>query len=228
VVVNILKINFLTPYTANCSVFRVKRPLGCQYYCKILLPLINIAQRFSLDDSVLLCNILFCSWVRTRKYVEWYWCCLCGHCFSTVFNKRKESILDQRVVRRPQYTYERLMTDLILQWAKKLQFFLSDSTLHYLTGHSRELSLRSLKKHYHTRRVAFSQHVFITLRYLATGNNVEDLKLLKVTSQSTGIIVLETCLLLNRRTATEWILRSIVYRPFNTLCNPSLLPIAGQ
>lgn len=117
-IVTILKINFLSPYTANCLVFTVKRLLGCQYYCKILLPLINIAQCFSLDNLVLLCNILFCSWVKTRKYVEWYWCCLCGHCFSTAFNKRKESILDQRVARRPQHTHENLMTDLTLQWAE--------------------------------------------------------------------------------------------------------------
>ena len=121
-VVNILKINFLTPYTANCSVFRVKRPLGCQYYCKILLPLINIAQRFSLDDSVLLCNILFCSWVRTRKYVEWYWCCLCGHCFSTVFNKRKESLLDLRVVQRKTTTHtSESHGRLDAEWADRLQ-----------------------------------------------------------------------------------------------------------
>jgi hypothetical protein len=24
-----------------------------------------------------------------KKRVEWYWCCLCGHCFSPVFNGRK-------------------------------------------------------------------------------------------------------------------------------------------
>ena len=83
--VNILKINFLAPYTANCLIFAVKRPLGCQYYCKILLPLINIAQRFFLDDSVLLFNIILCSWARTRKYLEWYWCWFCGHCFGTLF-----------------------------------------------------------------------------------------------------------------------------------------------
>ena len=69
-VVTILKINFLSPYTVNCLVFTVKRLLGCQYYCRMLLPLINIAQRFSLEDLVLLCNILFCSWVKARKYVE--------------------------------------------------------------------------------------------------------------------------------------------------------------
>jgi hypothetical protein len=38
---------------------------------------------------------------------------------------------------------------------------------------------------------------------LAAGNNFEDLKFIRVTSQSTGIIVLEMCLLLGRQTVAE-------------------------
>jgi len=39
-----------------------------------------------------------------------------------------------------------------------------------------------------------SQHLSITLRYLATGNTFEDLKFTSVISpQSIGIIVMETC-----------------------------------
>jgi hypothetical protein len=53
VFVTILKINFLFPYTTNYLVYTLKRPLGCQHYCKIFLPLINIAQHFSLDNSEL-------------------------------------------------------------------------------------------------------------------------------------------------------------------------------
>jgi hypothetical protein len=34
---------------------------------------------------------------------------------------------------------------------------------------------------------------------MATGNNVEDLKLIRVISQSNGITVLETCSLLGRQ-----------------------------
>jgi len=45
---------------------------------------------FSLDNSILLCNILFCSWVRARKQVEWNWCGLCDHYFSPTSNTRKE------------------------------------------------------------------------------------------------------------------------------------------
>jgi hypothetical protein len=42
-----------------------------------------------------------------------------------------------------------------------------------------------------------------------------------VTSQPTGNIVLETCLLLGRQAVTEWILRNTVHRLFNVLHNIS-------
>jgi hypothetical protein len=45
-------------------------------------------------------------------------------------------------------------------------------------------------------------------------------KFVKVSSESTGIIVLETYLLLGRQTVTEWILHNAVPRLFNILCNP--------
>jgi hypothetical protein len=41
------------------------------------------------------------------------------------------------------------------------------------------------------------------LRYLATDDNSEDLKFVMITSQSTGIIVLETCLLFGWQTVAE-------------------------
>ena len=95
-------------------------------------------------------------------------------------------------------------------------------------GYSRELPLQSLRKHYHVRRSCFQSARIHYATLFATGNNVEGLKLVKFTSQSTGIIMLETCLLLDRRTATEWILNSTVHRLCNTFCNPSLLPLDGQ
>jgi hypothetical protein len=67
--------------------------------------------------------------------------------------------------------------------------------------------------------VTHSQRLFITLRYLATGNNFEDLKFVSVISQSTRIIVLETCLLLGRQKVTERILRSSVHRLLDILHN---------
>ena len=39
--------------------------------------------------------------------------------------------------------------------------------------------------------VIHTQHLSITLGYFATGNNFEDLKFIRVTSQTAGIIVLE-------------------------------------
>ena len=70
-----------------------------------IIVFINNMQCFSLGDSILLCNILFCScfgrtkhveWYWNRlcghrfspvlKHIKWYWNCLCGHCFSPVLN----------------------------------------------------------------------------------------------------------------------------------------------
>jgi hypothetical protein len=45
------------------------------------------------------------------------------------------------------------------------------------------------------KEITHSQRFFIALSYLVTGNNLEDLKFMRVTSQSTGINVPETCLL---------------------------------
>jgi hypothetical protein len=51
--------------------------------------------------------------------------------------------------------------------------------------------------------VTHSQRLSITPRYLATGNNSENLKFMRVTSQSAGITVVKTCLLLVRQGAGE-------------------------
>jgi len=72
-------------------------------------------------DSILLCNILFCFLVRTRQHVEWYWCCLCGQWCSPVFNKRKESPLDQRVVQTKTTIHTRKSHERCsVKWAKRL------------------------------------------------------------------------------------------------------------
>jgi hypothetical protein len=51
--------------------------------------------------------------------------------------------------------------------------------------------------------VTHSQRLSIMLRYLATGDNSEDLKIARISSQSTGIIVLEKCVLLGWQTVAE-------------------------
>jgi hypothetical protein len=48
-----------------------------------------------------------------------------------------------------------------------------------------------------------SHRLSIALRYLATDDNFKELKFVRATSQSTGIVLLETCLLLDRQTAAE-------------------------
>ena len=50
----------------------------------------------------------------------------------------------------------------------------------------------------------------------------------RLTPQSTGFTVLDTCLLLGRQTVTESILRNTVHRLFTALCSPSILPTGGQ
>ena len=51
--------------------------------------------------------------------------------------------------------------------------------------------------------VTHSQRLSITPRCLATGNNFENLKIMGGTSQSTGMNVVKTCLLLGRQRASE-------------------------
>jgi len=80
-----------------------------QFYCLELM----VHNMFLLDDSIILCNILFCSRVRTRKHVQWYWCGLCDHCFSHVFSKRKASPLDQRVVQTKTTIHTRKSHDIL-------------------------------------------------------------------------------------------------------------------
>jgi len=71
--------------------------------------------------------------------------------------------------------------------------------------------LQSLKK-YTREAVTHSQRLSITLRYLVTGNNFEDLKFVRVTSRSIGSIVLRRFLLIGRQTVTECILSSTIHR----------------
>ena len=73
--------------------------------------------------------------------------------------------------------------------------------------------------------VTNAQHLSIMLCYFANGNNFEDLKFIRVTSQSTGITVLETCLLLDRQTVTETTLCNTVHRQLTKLCNPAILQL---
>ena len=76
---------------------------------------------FSLDDSILLRSILFCTWVRTMKHVECYGCCLCGHWIALcLINEKNGRWIKEWYKRRWQHTHTHtkiLMTGLILsEW----------------------------------------------------------------------------------------------------------------
>jgi len=79
----------------NRLVWHIKRLLDGHCYCLEL-----ILRSMFLRSSVLLYSSAFCSWVRTRKQVEWSWFCLCDHCFSRMFKKVKESHLDQKMLQK--------------------------------------------------------------------------------------------------------------------------------
>jgi hypothetical protein len=91
-----------------------------------------------------------------------------------------------RMKRRPQYTHK-ISWRTYVEWAEWL-LFCCESTVYHLIGHSRLLPLQSLNKYLPARRT-HSQRSSNKLRYLATGNNFEDLKFLRATSQSTGIFL---------------------------------------
>ena len=128
---------------------------------------------------------------------------LCGHCFSTVFKKgkkkKKRCLTEERCMRRPRYTHENLYDRL------------------------RPVNPAIATEILTCKKPSFSERLFVTLRYLSTGNNFEDIKFTRVTFQSTGTVVPETCFLHSRQTAIVWILHNTVYRLFDILCKPSII-----
>jgi len=124
---------------------------------------------------------------------------LCGHCFSTAFKKGKETPLDRR---NGAYGDHDTQT----------KIYTTDLSL-CTPAIATEILLTCKKP-------SFSERLFITLRYLFTGHNFEDIKFTRFTFQPNGTVVPETCFLLDRQTATVWILYNTVYRLFNILCKP--------
>jgi hypothetical protein len=58
------------------------------------------------------------------------------------------------------------------------------------------------------------QRLSLTLRYLVTGDNLVDLKVIRDISQSIWIIVQETCLVIGRQKLTTWIVRNTAHSLF--------------
>jgi hypothetical protein len=120
--------------------------------------------------------------------------------------------LDQRTVGTKTTTHkqENLVTCLMLGEQNDYKMFCS-WIIHRLLNYSKLLPLLSLKEILTCQmNLLLSQRSSTTLGYSAKGNASEDLRFIWVTSQSTEIIVRETCLLFCRQTITEWILRSAV------------------
>jgi hypothetical protein len=107
--------------------------------------------------------------------------------------------LDQRMegTKTTKHKQENLMKYLMLGEPNDYKIFCS-WMIHRLMSYSKLLPLLSLKE-----EVTLSQRSSITLGYSAKGNAFEDLKFIRGTSQATGIIVQETCLLFGRQTITE-------------------------
>jgi hypothetical protein len=91
--------------------------------------------------------------VITRRYcaifhythVVWHWCCLCGICFSCVFEKEKENLpLHHRRVRRDHNTQKSY--DLLKAKGTKQRRFFCSWLIHHLMWYSRFFSLQSLKE----------------------------------------------------------------------------------
>lgn len=115
-----------------------------------------------------------------------------------VASKRKDKIkrrwMKEWLKKRNKYTHENLLNDLRISEPSDFQNFLRldstvfDELLRMVTPeiHKRDTMMRDA--------ISPSQRLSITLRYLATGNNFEDLKFISAVSpQSIGIIVMETC-----------------------------------
>ena len=108
--------------------------------------------------------------------------------------KKKRRWMKEWFKERKKYTHENLLSELKISEPSDFQNFLRvnstvfDELLRMVTP--------EIEKKDTTMRDAIppSQRLSITLRYLATGNNFEDLKFASAVSpQSIGIIVMETC-----------------------------------
>jgi hypothetical protein len=146
-----------------------------------------LRNRLSLDDSILVYNIVFCSCVNTRKHVEWYWRGLCGQFFIPVFTTRKESPLDQRVVQTKTTinTHARALARthrLGVEWAKRLQNFFYAIRRSVIWWDAQDCCPQNRSRHSNMgEAVIHGQRLSITLRCLAAGNNLEDIKFVWLT-----------------------------------------------
>lgn len=134
---------------------------------------------------------------RSVKHVGWKWCCLCGHCLTPAFKKRK-GIAAGRKVQTKNTAHVNLMWDLWLSEPNDYGVFFFAVGLFVIWW--------TTPACYPCAREAVipSQLLSTTLRSLAFGNSFEDPK-----------FSFWTCLLLGRQTVTELMLRRAVHRLFS-------------
>ena len=193
---------------SNTSVFSVEWLIAAniiaQYYCLELIILLRITMQYF---------ILFMG-LREKSW----WEILMLLCVATALAlrlMRKEPPLYQRVVRTKTAIHTWKPRDgLNVEWAKRLQFFVQSDCPSFdailkTVAPTLAKEILTLEK----------QQLSITLRYLDSGSNFEDLKFIRVISKAIGIVVLEICLLLGRQTVTGWILHNTVHTLFNIVHN---------
>ena len=100
---------------------------------------------FSLDDSMLLCGISFCSWVMMNKRVARNLRCMCGRCFSLVLKKTEFAAGPKNGRNEDHNTHVNLMTRLILREPNYCRIF-CDCVDRHLVICSRFLLQQQLKE----------------------------------------------------------------------------------
>ena len=166
---------------------------------------------------------------------------LCGHCLALCLIQKWTCAGYKSGTNKATIRTWKSCERLNFEWAKRLQFFLGGvgchSTVCLLMGYSRLLPLQSLKNTNTRESVTRSQRLSMTLRYLGTGSNFEDMKFINKLEFWCWIPVYWAT---DRQAVTGWILRNTVHKLFsilrNVLCqisdtvlrNPSVLALHCQ
>ena len=93
------------------SHYSVQRALDGSYYCRgLILCGMFLSRRLSIIVQYFIWFVGYAQW-----NVQWYLCCLCGHCFIHVLKNGHESSLEQRGVQtKPRIQTENLMKGLMV------------------------------------------------------------------------------------------------------------------
>jgi hypothetical protein len=113
---------------------------------------------------------------------------------AVCLKKKKKHRWMEWLTKINKYTHENLLRDLRVSEPSDFQNFLQIDATSF--DEPLKMIMPQIEKRNTTMQDAIppSQHLSITLRYLATGNTFEDLKFTyAISPQSIGVIVMETC-----------------------------------